>query len=57
MPPLSSMRFDRLRARSEGSPNRSRVAAEVGDESVGVLFVKSYRLIYEIQRGTWSYLP
>lgn len=31
-------------------PNRGRVVPEVGDESVRELFVKSYRLIYEIRR-------
>lgn len=32
-------------------PNRGRVVPEVGDESVRELFVKSYRLIYEIRRA------
>ena len=49
MPLLSSMRFDRLRA-LRSFPNRGRVVPEVGDESLRELFVKSYRLIYEIQR-------
>lgn len=42
------MRFDRLRALSVGSPTGA--VPEVGDESVRELFVKSYRLIYEIRR-------
>ena len=49
MPLRSSMRFDR-RALAPQVPQPGRVVPEVGDESVRELFVKSYRLIYEIRR-------